>query len=227
MALTFVQNGSNSADASTNSVTVTLGQNVGSGNLVIVWMKWEGGSATPTLSGGGGGSWVSRPVVTNTFTWACHGYILAAAGGAATVTMTLDVNQTFKHFHVWEYSYSGTCSFLADGTFASVLNTTDPRVSNDITINGTDLVCLAGYGEDSGATISSMLINGVAPDASIVNSPAGTFTASWAEKFTTGFTGHSSFHLDANGDYIAGLIAFGVTGGGGSPQPVLGSFIMS
>ena len=215
MAITFDQNGSNSADEPAGTdLTVTLASNVDAGDLVVAWCKWEGASgAILTVTGAGGGTWANGTLIDHA-NGDLHGqfaYNLSATGGAATVTMTLSAGRVFRRCHVWVYSYTGTMSFDAQATGQGASTT---PTSDDITTTGTDEVVLGGYGEYGSDALSSQTINDIAADRTL-QAPANS-TGSWDRILTATFGPEDAAAVKAGTiAWLCNIIAFKAAPGAG------------
>src|SRR3990172_8935178 len=189
MPFAFVQSASNSIDVAGTTITVAL-TGVAAGNLIALWVKHEGAATTITASDG-----------TDTFTGAtkedhANGdlsgrflYLLASSAGNKTYTATFGASVPYSRIHVYEYSYTGTPSLDVQNTAEG--SSTAPN-SGNFTTTGTDEVCFGGNGEYISQVATSPLINGLAADGSIINSPVNSHTASWRRVFTSTFTGAAS-----------------------------------
>ncbi|MFA5809987.1 MAG: Ig-like domain-containing protein, partial [Thermoleophilia bacterium] len=195
-AFTFVQ--SNTSEGS----SVTL-NNVTAGNLVVVWLKWEGGAnggasitdgTTPLTMGTDAHLGVSSP--SGQF-----GYLLSANGGTRTYTATVPAGAGFVRMRVAEFSYTGILSFDMQNIGAG--SGTAPA-SGNITTTGTGELVLGGYAEYSTPTLSSPLINGQA--ATFIS--GGSYTKMWYQSFAAAFTGNAAATLSAAGSWVTNVIAF-------------------
>ena len=199
MAFTFIQG--NSAESGT---TVTL-TGVTAGNLIVIWIKWEDGAGTATVSDG-----------TDSFTMATagnsgsgpagqFGYLLSSSSGDKTYTITAP--GSFQRFRVAEFSYSGT--IVADAENIA-LGTSSSPASGNIATTGTIELALGGYGEYTANALSGMQINGQAYD----NVSGGSYTKMWNKSFSSTFTGQASATLTPSSEWVCSVISFKESGGG-------------
>ena len=212
MAIAYIQKQSASADASGTALNVTV-TSTGAARILVVWCKWEGANGS-ILSISGGGTWVNGTLKDHT-NGDLHGqfaYVLSSTSGTTTVTMTLSAARTFRRIHFWEFSYAGTASLDAQITNSSTGATA--ITSTNITTTGTDEVVLGGYGEYSGDTVTSPLINAVAAAQSLIDSPASTYTGSWERIVTATFTGAATATLSAADPWVCNAISLKAVAGG-------------
>lgn len=206
-AFTFVNSASNLDGTAVTGTTLDITYSATAGNLLVAWGKHEGLAGALTFDRSAGGEAFSLGTLTdhsNTDLHGRFGYVLACAGGAAVTYRMTTAARTFRSFHLWEFSYSGTASLdtqnVGQGSSAA-------PTSGNITTTGTDEVVLGGYGEYSSAAITSPQINGVAADGSIIFS-SGNFTASWYRILGATFAGgHANCTIGA-ADWIQNVIAF-------------------
>lgn len=221
---TFVQGKSASADASGTAADVTV-TSTGSGHLLACWTGWEGttgstvtcSDATTTFTDGtlkDSGA-VTSPSNDAHDQW--H-YLLVSASGKTTIQCRWTSARTFKRCHVYEFSYSGTAALDTQVTNA---NTGTAVTSTNYTATSTDEVNFGSYKEYSSNLVTSPLVNAVAADGSINNSPAGSNAATWYRVTTAGFTGASTATCSGCGGvgWLDNAISFSASGGGGATCP--------
>ena len=227
MALAFVQKNSSANDNSATSLAVTL-NNVGAGNLIVIWAKFEGAATTISVSDGTtafqNGTMANH---ANADLHASFAYLLIGNSGNKTFTCTFGAARPYVRLHVWEFSYSGTASLDVQNTGTG---TSANPLSGNVTTTGTDEVAVGGYGEYGGNPVSAPEINAVAANGSTINEPAGSFAASWYRLLTATFTtGHANVTM-SNFDWICNIISFKVAALAGlfppwplrqEPRPVL------
>lgn len=231
MALVKTQSNSteNSTGTATATATVTL-PSVTAGRLIGVFLKYEGASTTSTLSDGLGSTVVPKTQISHA-NGDMHGrwfYILASVGSGSTVTFTVTfgASRPYWRVHVYEFSYSGTASLDVEPSGGGATGTSTAVNSGNMTTTGTDEVVLAGYGEYSAETFSNPLVNAVAASGSIINSPAGSFAASWYRILTATFAGGAATGTISDArEWVCVAIAIKVAaggGGGGVVGPLIG-----
>jgi hypothetical protein len=209
MAFTHVQNNGAVQDASGASISVAL-TGIGAGNLLVVWLKYEGISTSRTISDGT--STFTNGTETTHSNNDVHGmfsYLLSANSGNKTITCTFGASRAWSRIQIWEFSNSGqTLAFDAEN--GSSGTGTVPNSGNISTANA-DEVVLGGYGEYSTRTCIAPFINGVAADSfrtdnitmSCYKIETATFT-NGAHTYPTAFSGSC--------DWIFSIIAFKVAG---------------
>lgn len=212
MSWTFHASVGNTGSASSTTVAVT-GLTVTAGDLVVVIVKHEGGSATVSVSDGtstltsgfgdqssiGGDPFLSMHYITS-----------SVASGSVTYTATFSAARTFRDIAVMSYTPSaGTVSI--DGTPASLGDHSTAVNSGNTTTSGTDGVAFGGYAE-FGDALTSPLINGVAADHTQL--ATGTNSEIWSKTYAGGFTGAASGTISFD-NWSCGILAFNLTAGGG------------
>ena len=203
--VTFVQ--SNISDSGT---TVAL-TGVTAGNLIVIWVKWEGASSNGNATCSDGTSSFAMATAGHRGTSAPSsqfGYLLSANGGNKTYTVTVPAGGGFIRLRVAEFSYTGgTLSFDVENIGSG--SSTAPA-SGNVTTTGTDELVFGGYGEATVATSSSPLINGLA--ASTLPTQ-GSYTRLWYKTFASTFTGNASITLSAAGSWVCNILSFKISGG--------------
>ena len=208
--LAYVTESAGQSDASATTIAVTQA-GVTAGNAKVCWVKHEGAATSITVSDGTT-SFTADPLgVQDHSNGDLHGemfYLLSsAASGSVTYTATFGAARVFRTIMCWEYSYTGTLAF-DDSAFAQHAGGT-AVASGSITTTGTDEAVVAGYGEYSSNTLSSMQINGVAGDHTHqLASP--NFTATWDRVVTAPFTGQATATLSGAQPWLAHVLALKV-----------------
>src|SRR3990167_9667045 len=103
MAFAFVQSAANSADASGTSLAITV-SSTGAGNLIVVYVGWEGAAASTISASDGTSSFTLATLKDGTDNHAQFLYLLVANSGATTITITWSAARTFRRGHAWEFS---------------------------------------------------------------------------------------------------------------------------
>jgi hypothetical protein len=209
---TFVQDGyaEDSSGTPVASLGVTL-TGVAAGNLVAVWGKHEGATASISVSDATStlqaGTYQANPPADSFGQW---NYILSANSGNRTYTESFGgASRAFPSIIAFEYSAAGKVwSFL--GQSAANGTSTAPN-SGNFTTSGDDGVAFGGYAEDSTNFTSSEQINSVAADGR-KQTPAGAdprnYTVAWRKAFTAGYTGAASGTLGSSVAWACAGIAF-------------------
>jgi len=200
-AATFVQ-----SEVSDLSTTVSL-TGVGAGNLIVMWIKWEGATTGGATVSDGTSSLSMGTLVehSNNDLQGQFAYLLSANSGNKTYTVTFPSGSAYQRIRIAEYSYSGTISLDVQNTGSGTGVT---PTSGDITTTGTDEIVLGGYGEYTGTTPSAPLVNGVA--ATFIT--GGTNAKMWYRLPTSTFSnGNASLTINISSNWIANVIAFKVT----------------
>lgn len=213
MAFAFVNSASNFDSSGGTGTTLDIAYTATAGNLLVAWGKHEGAAGALTFDRSVGGEAFSLGTLTdhsNTDLHARFAYLLACTGGSATYRMTTAA-RTFRSFHLWEFSYTGTAALDVQNTGQG---SSAAATSGNITTTTTDEVVLGGYGEYSSSAITSPQINGVAAAGSIIFA-AGNFTASWYRILSATFAGGHANCTNPNADWICNVISFGIGVGGG------------
>lgn len=220
--LTYVQKPSAVADASNTTVTVTAVSTT-AGSLLVAWCKWEGvlsGSTVSVMEGAGAFTAGTVQAHSNGDLNGQFHYKLVAAGGDTSIVATWTAARPWKAMHVWEFTYSGTCTL--DTQIASAQGSTNTPSSGNITTTGTDEVVLGGLGIYASQTwTAGPLINGVAADQSVTGNQAHH---SWERILTATFAGGAASGTSSNNQpWVCHAIAFKVAaGGGGTFQKLAG-----
>jgi hypothetical protein len=167
------------------------------GNLVRVFVKYEGPSRTLSVSDGTS-SFSTPGQVDN----AASGndmhtqefYLLSANGGktGATVTFT-GGNGAFVSIFVEEFAGAvGGGTWSLDGTPVTTASNGATLNSGNTTTSGTEGAACAGYGEYSIDAINSATINGVNAFSTLRQLSGTTASAIWFTTYSAGFTGASA-----------------------------------
>lgn len=193
-----------------NTVALT---GVGAGNLIVLWVKWEGPtSGSMTVSDGTSSLSIGTLVEhSNGDLQGQFAYLLSANSGDRTYTVTFPTGAVYKRIRIAEYSYNGTISFDAQNTGSGTGVT---PTSGNITTTGTDEIVLGGYAEYSNTTPSSPLINGVA--ATFIT--GGVNAKMWYRLVNATFTGNASVTIDKSSAWLANVIAFKVASASASQR---------
>ena len=179
------------------------------GNLIAVFVKWEGATTT-TISGFTAGTKQANPTPT---AWGQWFYKLSATGGALDVTANFSPDTEYPEMFVYEVSASGTWSL---DTQATANGTSTAPSSGNMTVAGPEGVAFGGYAEYTAETFSAALINGVAADRT--DSPPTLYARAWAKVHASGFTGAASATLAASVVWACCGIAFKATAGASAPM---------
>lgn len=215
----------NLATPSATTIAVTL-TGVAVGDTVTVWVKWEGGSTTATCSDGTSTltGWapgvISRPASADPFGKAF--YILASvASGSVTYTVTLGAGRTFRE--IVAYRSTPSAAAALDGTAVGANGSSTAASSGNTTTTSTDGLAFGVYG-DFGNTESAEKINAVAAGGN--THAAANASEMWYKTYSAGFTGPAAVTLGISNDWLCGIIAFGIGGGGGGTKgpPTLPGF---
>ena len=185
------------------------------GNLIAVFVKWEGIDTTTTISGFTAGTKQANPTSR---AWGQWFYKLSATGGALDVTANFSPSTESPEMFVYEVSASGTWSLDTQATANGI--STAPS-SGNMTVAGPEGVAFGGYAEYTGETFSAALINGVAADRT--DSPPTLYARAWAKVHASGFTGAASATLTNSPEWACCGIAFKATAGGPSAPMFRGS----
>jgi hypothetical protein len=187
---TFVNGNGAKDDTSDTSMAVTV-TGVSAGNLIVVLAKWEGaGGATCSVSDGTSSLTQDPDGIVeygNNDLNGCMFYLLSSvASGSVTYTMTLSGARAFKQMSAGAFSYSGTATFEDSNRAAVAINGGDATYTAPaITIAGSELVTVAGYGNFTTQTPDARTINGVAADGFFGNADG---TQCWYRLLGSGFT---------------------------------------
>src|SRR5688572_22541321 len=106
MALAFVQQNTVTDDANDTGAQVAL-TGVGAGNLIVLWVKWEGAAGATITASDGTSNFTVRPTNDHNGNNDLHGafaYLLVANSGDKTFTVTWSAARPFKAVHVKEFS---------------------------------------------------------------------------------------------------------------------------
>lgn len=209
MSWTFVSSGGASTAGSATSITQNL-TSVHAGDLAVIWAKWEGAAGSPTCSDGTSSLTPWAPGVisqSGAEPFGCIWYLLASvATGTVTYTISLGAGRAFRDIEgmIWTPSAAASLDGTAQGAYKAP--TTTPT-SDNITTSGTDGLAFGVYGDFSGTTNTSPLINAIAADR-FENGPTGHSSAIWAKTYSAGFTGPAKITAGASVDSLMGIIAF-------------------
>lgn len=218
-AFTKIQSNTTVADGSATTVAVSL-TGVTAGNLIVCFIKGEGGSVSITVSDGTS-TLADGTRTDSTSGGAQFSYLLSANGGNRTYTATFGAAQTFRRIFVIEFSYTGGSTGSLDAQNTGSGTSTAPA-SGTITTTGTDEVVLGFYVDFSGQLSTSEQINGVAADF-VLDNPAVANDAMWYRILSATFSGGTaSATIAVSGEWICNVIAIKATaaGGGGAGNAV-------
>jgi len=229
MSWSFVASIADWTDSALSAFTLGTGSaggasslNVQAGDLLVAICKWEnGGAATPSMARA-----TSTPANNYTFdagdtviyaaadAQLSIGYVLAAAADAThTPKLTLSASRQYFRVVVLQFRPDAGETVSKDGTSAIASGSSTAPASGNTTTTGTDGIAIGSYGEYTGATLSSALINGAAATSLILS---GNGSAAWYKAYTSGFTGGAAVTMSSSGDWACGIISFkSVAGGGG------------
>lgn len=218
-AFTYVQKAAaDVGNVSGTSLSVTV-SSTGSGNLLVALVGWEGANGS-TVSVSDGTNGFTSTAVTNACSNDCHAqwfYLLSSSAGKTSITATWSSGRIYRYIYIYEYSYTGTASFDVLKSNSSTGSTA--VTSGNFTTTGTDEVVFGSYSAYAADQISSLLINGSAPDQSMINPGfigGWTWGATWAKVMTATFTGAASGTISGpTSQWISQAIAF-KTGSGSS-----------
>jgi hypothetical protein len=148
------------------TLTVSLVRATSAGDLIVIWVKWEGATGTNEVSVTGddsGSTWVKGTLVTNTVdSNNLHGqfiYTLSAAGAGTGVTVTMPANGEYSRAILMNFTKTGTASMDVQNTGTGTGTT---LTTGQVTTTGAKDVCLGSYGEYSATASSSETIGGSA-----------------------------------------------------------------
>lgn len=210
MAFTYVQAANATTTTSSTSSSVTL-NGITAGNLLVLWVKFEGGGATTVTVSDGTSSFTAAPTQINHSNGQLNGqffYLLSANAGNKTITATYGAARSYKRMIVSEYSYSNTAAFTDDaGNYG---NSASPSSGNMTSYNGANLG-VGGFGEYAGTTTSSETIAGNA--ASNPAAMTATYASSWYYIDSTTYTGPAAGSISSS-EWVCGGICFEDVAGG-------------
>ena len=186
-------------DESGSATTIAVTQaGVTAGNAKVCWVKHEGAATTITISDGTTSFTADALGVQHHSNNDLHGemlYLLSSvASGSVTYTATFGAARVFRSIMCWEYSYTGT---LAYDTSQFNQGNSTAVASGSITTTSSDELIVAGYGEYSANTLSSMQINGVAADHTH-QFASPNFTGTWDRVVSAPFTGQATATLSGS-----------------------------
>lgn len=203
---TYVQDGTNTEDASSSSIAATI-NGVTAGNLIVAYVKFEGTPTTISLSDG------TNSFTPGTMNDGSNGdvsgqflYLLSSSGGNKTYTVTLGAARTFRRLIVKEFAYSGTIS-LDVQSVASGVATAAPN-SGNVTTTGIDEICCGSYGDYSATASTAELID--LSTADHITRVDATHTSFWHAFRKAPFTGAASCTIAIN-DWLCHIITFKIT----------------
>ena len=201
--VTHVQ-GAGSETPSGSSGAVTL-NGITAGNLIVVFVRWESGDATPSVSDG-----------TTTFTagtkkfqsplYGQYFYLLSANSGNKTITATMGATRDWIHVFAVEFHATGAWAFdtsAIDGGSGTTIN------SGNINTTGTEEVVFGMYGTGGVGTTSSEQINGVAATEDATYSPTGNSSV-WYRILSATFSGGAASATVASQNWVCAVVAFKV-----------------
>jgi hypothetical protein len=175
-AFTFINEDTGTNDA--GSVTsVTMSSSVTAGNLVVVWVKWEGtGNPTAVTENGGAlTALTKRDQASNDLHSQCF-YRLSATGGGTSISLTWTGSPTFCKVIAEEFDYGGTATQVAEGPNGADSNPGSGTVnSGTVTNSGTFRLNIALWGAYNSTGITNRLIGGSAA----TDAPVAQFGNTW------------------------------------------------
>jgi len=205
-----VQSVATVGDGVTGTQVTLAVNNIVAGHLLCVWVKGEGGAATPTnvAISDGTSSFAVRSVNARGTAqpWGCFGYLLSANAGNKTITASWTTSQGFCRLRVVEVAYTGNIAFDIDNSTAD--GDTANLATGTITTTAADSFVVAADGEYSGVSPSSPLIGGAAADGSISGTGNDAHCMMWWKKFASIQTNIAGSATSNAGDWVASIIAF-------------------
>lgn len=212
-AVTFVQNQSNSVDASGPSVTVTVTSTT-AGSLLVAFVKFEGTPENFTVTEGAGAfTNATAQNHTNGDLTGRFAYKLVAEGGDTSIVVNWDTDRPFKYVNVWEFTYTDTASL--DTQIATGQGSSSTPSTGNFTPSANSGLAMAGVAIYDVLTLTAgtVDINGV--DATNIEPAVGTGYAaySWSRENVGTFTGAGTATMSASRDWAANGISFNFIGG--------------
>ena len=214
---TYIQGNVNAADAGSTSITTTL-TGVAAGNLIVVYVGWEGATTTVSVSDG-----------TSSFTgldatsgaggdlWGRWFYLLSSTSGNKTYTVTYGASRGYRRVAVMEFNSANTWS-LDQGPSGGSGSGSYPT-SGNITTTGSEVVALGAslnYTTDSYGTLT---IDGGAAGGN-VNSGSGDGIVMWYR--IAEISAGGAVNAYNNVSWVCDIVAFKAEAGGASSTPSWG-----
>jgi len=213
---TYVQGNVAGNDAGSTSITTTL-TGVAAGNLIVIYVGWEGATTTVSVSDG-----------TSSFTgldatsgaggdlWGRWFYLLSSTSGNKTYTVTYGASRSYRRVAVMEFNSSNTWALDAGPSVGSVAGTNP--TSGNITTTGSEVVALGACINYGSNTSESQTIGGSA-SAGNVQTEAGDSIVMWYRIATV--SNGSAVSSPAWVTWVCDIVAFKAEAGGASSTPSL------
>lgn len=218
MSFSFIKAVSNSNDAAGTTLDTSASLNVAVGDLLVAWCTNESGSTTRSIAKNSGSpannfSFDAGDAINHTdgALSGQFGYLLSAAADATATFRLTTTSKDIRRVIIAQYRPDAGATVTKDKSANSATNASGiSAVSGNVTTTGTDEVAVGGYGQDSGATLSSMAINAIAatePTGSPI--PAGAGSHLWYRLLLATFAGgNASGTQSSGGNYVMGIISF-------------------
>ena len=215
MAFSFIALATGLSDASGTTLDTSASLNVQAGDLLVAWVKFEGGTSTTIAVAKNSGS------PSNAFTfdagdailhgnndlYTSFGYLLSAAVDAtATFRVTLGAARSFRRLMVAQFRPTSGYTVTKDGSNRAS-GSSGALASGNITTTGSDAVAVGAYGEYSANGTSSEQIGGVGATEPTGSPIAGGVTSLWYRLLTGTMTGGASATITSQ-PWTCAVIAF-------------------
>ena len=213
MSFSVVQSFATSGDGFTGTSVNLSVTGLTAGNLLVAWVKGEGGASNPTnlAISDGTSSFTCRSLNARgtASPWGYFGYLLSANGGNKTITASWTTSQSFCRIRIAEISYAaGSLPFFDTDNVTANNNTANLATGQITTSASVNTIVLAGSGEFAALSLSNLLIGGVSRDGTISGSGNDAHCALWWKSFSSQQTNITGSATSAAGDWVASIIAF-------------------
>ncbi len=208
-AITFVQKNANGIDnTNQTSVSVTI-SSTGAGNLLAVFVGWEGATAGSTVSVSDGTTSFTGGAQTDGCSGDCHikwFYLTSANAGKTSITATWTTGRDYPEIHVYEYSYNGKIALdVEKGATGSATAVS----SGNFSTTGDTEVVFGSYKIYTTVTLTNPRVNAVAPDQSLIRSSNPLWAdSSWSRVVSAPFTGPVSATNSGTSAWACAAISF-------------------
>ena len=215
---TYVQGNVAGADAGSTSITTTL-TGVAAGNLIVVYVGWEGATTTVTV-GDGTSSFTGLDATSGAGgdLWGRWFYLLSSTSGNKTYTVTYGASRAFRRVAVMEFNSSNAWALDAGPSGGSGASS-NPQSGNISTTGTEDAVLGACLNYANSADMDPQIADTNATGN--VSTTSGDGIGMWY-RILTGTA--SNIHAQNNAGWlfwVCDIVAFKAEAGGASSTPSL------
>jgi hypothetical protein len=158
MGFSFIGYDAARATASAGTIATDANLNVAVGDLIVVWVRWEGTNTTCTIVDDDANNLTMEAVVGNGNLYSCVGYIInSPANGTALYTATLGAAETYRVIYALQFRPDALETVTKDD-YAIGTGASTALLSGNINTSGLDEVILGLGASYYGTTFSAWQI---------------------------------------------------------------------